>query len=313
MLAGLVLLATASGCTDPTSRPEPGTSPTSPSASASPSVNPEWDLSRPGNARKAVAQLAAAAGTAKVIKVDVSQASASLSAVGEGDRVVAWTWEKGAVVPSESDIEFVGQTAFDPTTYELANLDEMFATAAEISGSSSNQQLQIVEYTKGQVLMTVTTRPESMPVFFRKNGSAIHQLDFDTAVGFAEAIGDVTMDTPRVLAIGWSRTGGLWADVASAEKGVAQRTTRQAKVPAWTANRKATPTGVTFPVTALEPTTLARLVRELPQRQGDPGADVSFIIQRSTVSALPVITWKVGGATVVTTLSGTDITDLTGD
>ncbi|GAA1388415.1 hypothetical protein GCM10009599_01500 [Luteococcus peritonei] len=246
-----------------------------------------------------------------MIKVDMSASSATLSALKDG-RVVAWRWDAGVVTPVESDIEYIKQASFSPADYAVDRLPQILTQAARVSGSSSNQELQIVEYDQGQVLMTVTTRPESMPVFFRPDGSAINRLDFTTADGFREAIRD-TAGTGRVLAMGWDADGGFWADTASRdEDGVVDRMTRQAKVPSWRSARKADATGPTFPASQVDPAVLARLAASLPASEGHPEATPSFQIERKYQMALPVITWDVGGTTVVTTLAGTDITATVG-
>lgn len=304
--AAVVCLLALGGCE--LAGPSPSPSPSSTPSAPSPLATPAWDLTLPGNARRAVEQLVGQAGELPIIKVDINQSTAHLSAINDSGKVVAWVWEKGVIAPAESDVEYVGQSSFVPSDYELSDLGALFRVAAGISGSSSTQELQIVEYNRGQVLMTVTTRPESMPVFFRADATPINRLDFATAAGFTEAIRDATRGRPRALAMGWSSQGGLWADVAGGEDGVVQRTTRQAKVPAWTANRKADNTGPTFPVDAVRPEVLARLVTELPVRLDKPTAQVSFTIGRTDRMAMPVVTWDVGGSTVVTTLAGTDVT-----
>ncbi len=224
------------------------------------------DLTRPGRAQAAVAKLAQQAGTLPIIKVDLSATTASLSAVKDG-KVVAWQWEDGVVTPTDSDIEYVEQASFTPADFALGDLGSLFRTAAQISGSSSNQGLQIVDYNAGQVLMTVTTRPESMPVFFRRDGTAI------------------------------------------TEAGVVVRPTRQAKVPAWTSSRKASATGLRFPASIVDAAVLAKLAVQLPQRYQADEQDVSFTIHRVDRMVSPVIEWTVGGRRVITTLSGTDISD----
>ncbi len=265
------------------------------------------DLTRPGRAQAAVAKLAQQAGTLPIIKVDLSATTASLSAVKDG-KVVAWQWEDGVVTPTDSDIEYVEQASFTPADFALGDLGSLFRTAAQISGSSSNQGLQIVDYNAGQVLMTVTTRPESMPVFFRRDGTAINRLDFTTTAGFTEAIRDAAGDD-RVLAIGWSPSEGLWSDAPASEAGVVVRPTRQAKVPAWTSSRKASATGLRFPASIVDAAVLAKLAVQLPQRYQADEQDISFTIHRVDRMVSPVIEWTVGGRRVITTLSGTDISD----
>lgn len=304
MLGLLALAVATAGC-----GPSAASSPT-PSATTSSSAT-AGDLTRPGAARTAVKALQRAAGSRKVIKVDITRTTATLSAL-DGQKVVAWQYQAGVVTPTESDIADIQQATFDPADYHFDALASIFAQAARISGSSSNQELQVVEYDHGRVLMTVTTTPESMPVFFRADGTPINRLAFPSAAAFTEAIKDTTSSSKRVLAMGWSADGGFWADTASSTAGVVDRTTRQAKVPSWTASRKADATGPTFLPGLVDPAVLSRLVQSLPTSQNSPGATVSFQIARIDQMALPLITWSVGNQTVITTLRGTVVTDVAG-
>lgn len=280
------------------------------SASPTPSPTPAPDLRRPGAARRAVGELLLASGGLPVIKLDVTSTEATLSAL-KGNKVVAWRWAKGKVLAVESDIQYIRQAPFSPDDYALDDLGGLFDQAARISGSRQDQELQLVEYGSGQVLMTVTTRPESATVFFRPDGTPINQLDFTTAEGFTEALRDVTEGQQEVSGLGWSADGGLWADHAAKEDTIT-RVTRQARVPAWTADRRGNSESPTFRPGVVDPEVLARLVRELPQQTRQPGAAVSFEITRSEHLAMPLVRWKVGSTERTTTLGGTDVTGTPG-
>ena len=84
VLVGLALVA-VTGCQPDTSAPATSHSPTPSAATPTPAV----DLTHPKAARRAVDELVKAAGGLKVIKVDVSATSATLSALKDG-KVVAW-------------------------------------------------------------------------------------------------------------------------------------------------------------------------------------------------------------------------------
>lgn len=306
-VVGLAVMLGASGC-QLTGTTPPAQTPGSPAASASPTA---VDLTRPGAARKAVDALLGAADGLPVIKVDITRTTATLSALDEG-RILAWQWQGGQVQPVESDIEYIKQASFRPSDYELDDLGALFDTAATLSGSRSDQQLQIVEYDRGEVLMTVTTRPESRTVFLRADGTPINQLDFADASGFAEAIRDTAPGTAPVLAMGWHPETGFWTDHRGSSEGIVRRTTRQARLPAWQAERKAGSQAPTFLPSAVDPEVLAHQVTQLPQQLGKPDATVTFEISRQHQMALPVVTFDVDGQKVVTTLGGTDITRTVG-
>ncbi|HSN43143.1 MAG TPA: hypothetical protein VLR88_03710, partial [Propionibacteriaceae bacterium] len=272
VLLGLALAAVVTGCGPQQVTPAPSSS-TTPSASASPTVT--LDLLDPGAARTVVSQLRAAAGDYGIIKVDVEATTARLAVVADGvARTYAWT--DGVITEIESDIEYVQQATFNPDDYGFDNIATMFADAAKISGSSSNQELQIVEYNEGRVMMTVTTRPESMPVFFRADGTPIDQLDLTSAAGLDAAIADTTDGVREVLAMGYSTGDGFWVDIPGSVEGQIDRRTRAAKLPAWTATRKETTSLVPYQVSKVDPEVIATLLTVLPTRVGKDGAKPSF-------------------------------------
>ena len=160
------------------------TSPSSsPSSTPTPSSSiPVRDFLEPGEAAAVIKELVAAAGTINAIKVEISAHEASLSIVS-GMTAKTWAWRNGTILVVDSDTQFVGQEIFDPRDYDVSDISGMFEKAATLAKSDSGQQLQIVEYADRTVYMTVTTNPESLTVFFRKDGSLVSQVDLTTLPG----------------------------------------------------------------------------------------------------------------------------------
>lgn len=292
-VAGAAILAMLAGCA-----PQ---SPPTPTVTSSPAV----PLDRPGAANAAVAQLVAAAGTNLAIRVAITQQSASLTYVS-GDTAVTLGWQDGAVSPQDSDVTYVGQTAFAVNSFNLSDVGRMFTQAAALTGSSANQELQINEYNTGHVLMTVTTSPESQTIFFRSDASLINWLSFTMTDGMAEALRDVATGGD-VIALGLGEQG-LYADV-KVDASTIERTVRPAKLPAYSALRSASSDLAAFNPDVVDAATLASLLTRAPALASKPDATATMVIDNRDNLGSPDIRISVGLTTRVYNLAGQDITD----
>ncbi len=140
-------------------------------ANAQPRPSAAHDLFAKGLASQVVAELVAAAAGKPVVRVVMDRTQARLTYVDEGDRPRSVVWLAGKITPSDDGTDLVAATSFDPTTVQPVRCGEtLFPIAAEVSGSAERQELQINEYDHRQILMTVTTSPESSTVFFDRDG-----------------------------------------------------------------------------------------------------------------------------------------------
>jgi len=200
--------------------PDPATTPT-PSPSASPA-----DLTTPGVAAATIADLMAYAGSTRVINVEITRSEARLAVV-TGQQAQTYAWRDGTMSAVDADTAYVGQAIFDPRGYNLADLAGLFTTAATISGSSTNQKLQIVDYNAGQVYFTVTTNPESMPVFFTTTGQVVPTFDPSDVTSLADGLTDVIAASPAVVRLGIGADGSVFADSPAGPGQIAHRVRRQ--------------------------------------------------------------------------------------
>ena len=305
-------------------------------------------LTRPGAARAAIDELVAAAGTHQAVKVDISATEASLSIVRNG-QPLTWAWTDGVVGRAQSDIANVNQASFDPDTFNLDNVGELFQVAAQMSGSKQNQQLQIVEYNQGQVLMTVTTNPESATVFFRPDGTLVHTLDFTTAEGISEALRDCLGNATQAGVIGYRPGSGLYVELPSDQQGVITLVTRPTSLPRWAASEKGDLPQL-FDTSLVNPAVIASIIQlawagapvspnavasatgsgSAPSHPSSPtssatttsqgsasdeasSADsVQWVIDRRDKLAQPVLRVTAHGRTRAFTLDGTEVTHLVG-
>ncbi|MGJ6980839.1 hypothetical protein ACSDQ9_09985 [Aestuariimicrobium soli] len=310
--AALAAAAVVGSCRRPvaTGTPTPSGSPTtgSPSASPSPSATPR-PLTDTGQARLVVNELREASGGLPVLKVDLTVERAILSVL-DGTKVKGWSWQGGSITQVTSDIEYIKQATFDPDSFRFDNLTNLFGVAGALSGSTSNQELQIVEYNPGQVLMVVSTRPESRPVFFRPDASPIHELDYRSQQGIEEGLRDALGGRTQLHQLGYQQGSGLWVDAPDPnDPGVMVRRTRASKLPVWTSSKKVTSDWALFAASDVTAEKLAAIITDLPTRYDKPAeAEISYTIDMRDKRSLPAIRWVVGGKEVITDLDGVDIT-----
>ncbi len=295
--------ATALGCTP---QPNPTPSP-APSRSESKTATLTRDFTAPGQARAVIEEMIAAAGTIQAIKVELEKTEASMSVVS-GMEARTYAWRDGRVVKVDSDTRYVGQAIFDPRDFRIDDLGSLFATAAALSKSGAPQQLQIVEYADRTVLITVTTNPESLTVFFRKDGSLIAPVDLSTAGGLASAIREVVGTKRSVLALGvLPNNGGCFVDTTAGD-GVIVRTVRMARLPVRTAARREPTSLQAWDPALVHPSIVIDVLTRTMSTNGASTAPWSLVIDRRGGVAVPQMHFTIGGTEMVTTLEGVDIT-----
>ena len=255
-----------------------------------------------------VNELIEAAGTINAIKVEISAHDASLSIV-TGMTAKTWAWRDGKIEVVDSDTQYVGQAIFDPRDYDVSAIADMFKTAAALAKSSSGQQLQIVEYADRAVYMTVTTNPESLTVFFRKDGSLVSHVDLTTLSGLQEAYHDVVGTKTSINALGiLPNQGGMYVDVAILDTIV--RTIRQPRLPVRTSTRRETTTLSPFDPSLVNPSIIATSLSRISDKasMASPAPGWSLVVSTKDNTAEPRMYFTVNGAQTVMTLDGVDVT-----
>ena len=288
----------------PTPLDTPVASP-SPLPSWAPTVDPKVDLFIPGQAQQVVAGLADRA-AGPIVRVAITRTSAQVTYVGEGDRPASVSWDRGEVSTNDEGTDLVTAASFNPADFDLSDVAALFAQAAEISGSSEEQQLQINEYNQGQILITVTTYPETTTVFFTPDGTLIPRLDLTDDEDLATAIADVTKgEAPNTLVI--TPDQQVAADYQLAD-GIVERRTRPANGPVYTTQRKDEISPLTFDQAQLDVATLGVIIRTYPgmlSRSAD--SPITLTIARSLSDPAPRIRVEVEGEVAVLRLDGTRV------
>lgn len=286
-----------------------------PSATGSPVPDGELPVERPvaeplvdGSAAEVVAELHRLAGGLPVLKVDVTADTATLSALRPDRSVVTYQWRDGIIERADSDVQYFGQATFDPADFPLDSVGRMF-DIADLRGVRGDLVLQIVDYRTGQVLMTVTSRPESETVFFRPDGTAVAVLGMTSVADITAGLGEVVADARETYAVGFSADRGYWADLPDPEPGVVLNRTRVGAVPVFETRRTDLPARATFDPSLIKPAALAKAVAQF-QRTPDEECDV--VIDMALQRSAPVARIDCQGRIHYADLDGRDMTRLVG-
>lgn len=280
-------------------------SPSAPSSSASATI----DYTAPGEAESVLKQLASLAGsTDRLLRIVITKDTAELSVLRD-KQAVTYRAQNGELAEADdSDLQYVGQSTFSLADFNLADVGLLFRQAADLSGSDAAQELQIVDYNNQQVLMTVTTNPESLTVFFQPDGTPVEKLDFTTEAGLRQGIKDVVGDKSRVLALGTLLGAGLYADTPGPDDTTNRTSHRPVPgVDGWPQReaevRRVRPVG-------RRPRRRRRRDQAAaePHRQPEE-AGVQVTIDMRDERLHPTMRFQIGNKTIVTDLAGNDITD----
>jgi len=161
-----------------------------------------------------VTQLIEAAGSTHAIDVEFTRDEAQVS-FAIGQNVITYAYRDGQISAIDSDTAYVGQAIFDPRQFNLDHLTTLFDQAAAIAGSSQNQRLQIVDYDSGHIYMTVTTNPETLPVFFAPDGTLVPLFDPSQPTDVASALAAIVGNGTPVLRIGIDSDQSLYVDLGA--------------------------------------------------------------------------------------------------
>lgn len=311
---GLSLLIAIPGCastapTGPADNPSPAASsslasPVSPGTSVTATIPAAHDLFTPGLAQQAVTELVAAAEGKPVVRLVLDRTRARLTFVDAGDRPRSLVWQAGVITPSDDGTDLVAAASFDPARFNLTDVAALFATAADLSGSSTRQELQINEYDRGRIFMTITTSPESSTVFFDLDGVPVPRLDFAVDADLAAGIQDVLVNRLLVVEVGLDHPSQIWVDVVTSP-GILERRIRPANQPMYYTQRRETAATSEFEASLIDPAVLARLIRIAPGLYGkQPDSPVSLRILQPADAAAPRVEVGVGASELVTDLAG---------
>lgn len=309
--AAVAALALLVGCS-----PIVGTSPSAgPTTSATPTptaTSPTTlDLRDPGAAQTMVRDLVRASSSQQVIMVSVRAHEASVGVLVDGNPVT-WAYRDGAITRVNSDLAYVGQASFDPATFDLSDVGALFRTAAAVSGSASEQELQIVdlrrvEHSALELTMSVSTNPETRTVFFNSDGTLVPTLDFNTADGIATGLADAIGTHTSVTALTVDSAAGA-SITYQADDGSTVIRTRTSKVPVTDVPRSAVDDLPEFNPRLVSAATIWRVLQRYAA-SGDFGPTTPWSVstEMHSGSGQPRLRFTIGTASLITDLQGSTV------
>lgn len=292
--------------TSPSAAPDVSTYP-----GASPLPDSELPLPFPLNgplinsAAEVVEELHRVAGGLPVLKLDITRTQATLTALLADGGVASYRWSEDQITRVDSDIQYLEQATFDPSDFPLESAARMF-DIADLRGVRGELVLQIIDYRERQVFMTITSRPESTTVFFRKDGTAVAELGYTSVADLTAGLDEVIDDATDAYAVGFNAEQGYWADLPE-EPGVVLSRSRMGGLPVFETRRGETPAVDLFDPQHIEPATLAMVIARF---QGDPAVPCDVRIDRSTQRSGAVVRVECEGEVRYADLEGRDMTAL---
>ena len=306
-----MVLAVSAGCTPgnasrPTLSPSVAPSSSATASSATPSAPPteHLDLFAPGAAPQLVSRLLTAAGASRAIMVTVTASDASVAVVRNGV-AETWAWRAGRVQQVQSDINYVAQREFDPSDFRFDDLGALFRAAQAVSGSASGQSLQIVDYSAGLVSISVSTNPETRPVFFNADGTLLPTLDFSSAWGLQQGYTDVVGARGTTTGLGFGSAIGVYLDSPQDAQGAFTRRQRSARTPVIVTTKTSTTRLAPFDPARVTPATVWAVLEAL-RSQDRFTLDMTWSceVDDRAATGTPRMYFQVGDRSFVTDLSG---------
>lgn len=293
------MVVLASGCTPPGPGTESPTSRPSPTSS-----QPAIDFTQPGAGLKVIRQLIDAARNSKLIMVQVSRREATINVVS-GTQVQAWGFRDGQIKQVPTDTQYVDQAIFDINEFNLSDIGALFRAAAAVSGSDTDQRLQIVDYSAGAVWLAVSTNPESRTVFFRPDGSILSTIDFSTHSGITEGITDAMGSLRQVLAVGIDSQLGAYVDFVGPNNTTLRRL-RTSRFPPATSARSDQPNRPEFDPHDVDPERIWRVLDDL-RGEGGFSSATPWKVEIDARGERTLMHFEVAGKKFDTDLSGNRI------
>lgn len=301
-------LATLTACV-PSPVPPPEPAPT-PSLAGTPAPSPATvlDLTAPGAARPALDRLVAAAGSDLVLMVSLTRTDAAVTVLKNG-AAETWALRGGDPRRVESDTTYVSQATFALDRFNLTDVGALLRTAAAVSGSDQRQELQIVDYSAGLVMITVSTNPESRTVFFNPDGTLLPTLDLDAVWGLQQGFSDAVGLRKAVHAVGFGSQVGVYADVPGAQSHAIVRRQRTARVPVVVTSRTDPNPPPTFDPSRVDPAVVwGVLTAARRQDGGASGQEWSCVVDQRDRTTLRMH-FQVGTQRFTTDLAGHRVAD----
>lgn len=258
-----------------------------------------------------IRDLVRASSSTQVIMVSIREHEATVGVLRDG-KPYTWAYRDGAMTEVATDLDYVGQVAFNPDAFDLSDVGTLFRAAANLSGSASNQELQIidlrrVEHSTSELKMSVSTNPETRTVFFNADGTAVRTLDFNTADGIAEGLSDARGTHTSATTVAISSATGAYVEYPGDDGSTIVRRERRSKFPVLDATRNGTDKLTAFDPRTINPSVVwGVLQRSTPDGFG-ASTVWSVVADVRAPQTEPRLNFTIGSLRVVTDLMGNEL------
>lgn len=295
LLVGWLAVALLTACGTPAPTATPTASPSGP------------DFTTPGTAASMVRQLLEAAGNQNLLMVEITEETVEVSVLDTGHKPATWAYRDGEIGEVASDLQYVDQATFSLSRFNISDVGALFRAAQGQSGSAEKQSLTIVDYSGGEVMMSVSTVPESRTVFFTPDGALLPVLSFDTPGGIAAGIADAVGTRALVHSVTVDSQQGAWVEYPGTS-GTTVRRTRTAKVPVTTNVTAKEMDLPLFFATKVRPEAVWAVVDDV-RGSGDVPAEASWsvVIDDREGLGVPRMYFSIGSTVLVTDAAGSVI------
>ena len=251
-----------------------------------------------------VKQLMAKADSTAALMVEITESTVQVSVLDDAHQPTTWAYRGGEIAQVPSDLAYVDQSTFSVSRFNINDVGALFRAAAGMAGSEQDQSLTIVDYSGGEVVMSVSTVPESRTVFFNPDGSLLPVLDFDTPGGIAQGLKEAIGTRSTVASITVESDQGAWVDFP-ADTETTTRRTRTQKVPVTTNVRAEKLELPMFNAASVDAAAIWRVVDGLRGTSEIPEQSKwSVVIDDRDALGVPRMHFTIGPKVVVTDLAG---------
>lgn len=286
--------------------PTPPQEPSSPAQSVDPSALPKplqinGKLTDGDNALRVVQALDELAHHRPALKLDVTPDSATLIALGADEKPIAYRWADDTLDAATTDFQYLQQNTFSPADFPLAKLGTMFQHAERL-GAEGELVYQIQEYGRGAITQSISSRPETVTVFFLSDATPVPTIGVTLPSDVAAGLAAVVANDQYITQFGFSKERGYWAFTTDGDEIVTR--IRKDQVPTFETRKEGTTEELRFKASRIDPVSALLAVSNARNNAQDA---CELTVAQPPESTEPIMTIRCGSRTVHADLDGNNI------
>ncbi|WP_297739960.1 hypothetical protein [uncultured Tessaracoccus sp.] len=237
------------------------------------------------------------------LKLDVTPTSATLIALGADDKPIAYQWSNGTLDAATTDFQYLQQNTFSPADFPLDKLGTMFQHAERL-GVKGQLVYQIQEYGRAAITQSISSRPETVTVFFLSDATPVPTIGVTLPSDVAAGLAAVTAGDQYITQFGFSKERGYWAFAIDGDEVVTR--IRKDHVPTFETRKESTTEELRFKASRIDPVSAVLAMSNARKNAQDA---CELIVSQPPASPEPIMTIRCGSGTVRTDLAGNNLDD----